>query len=256
VKDTKLTTNYFHRGDDLTRITALSDGLFATVLTILVLDLKPDIATLGPSQDLTGFLLALWPKIFNYTLTFVVTGLFWIGHHWIFEHIQVYNRRLLWLNLMFLFCVVLLPFTTALLGTSGIDLSIRWNLYAVVMIVISLTLMILWEYALAHQLTDPDLDARVLRYVRIRHAASPIVFFTSILFEPYLPGLVLYFPVLILPIYLIARKVLRKPVRSGLSIAGDEDRGGLKEGLWQIASFLPLALFAVLTVWMWLAGKK
>jgi uncharacterized membrane protein len=242
--------NFFHLGDDLTRIVALSDGLFATVLTILVLDLRPDVTSTGSSQDIPTYLLALWPKFFNYLLTFIVAGLFWIRHHWIFEHVRVYNRRLLWLNLMFLLCVVLLPFTTSLLGTYNIGLNVRWDIYAGVIILISLTIIALWEYAYAYKLVDPNLDPNVLLYARVREAATPLVFLLSILLEPVLGSFVYYIPILIVPIHLIATRVLMghgfsdsSPAETGVEPVG-------KRIFWWLVSFLPLVVFLVLSLWI------
>ena len=93
------------------RLIALSDGLFATVLTILVLDLKLDLAPNAISTDIFHSLVALWPHMFSYFLTFLVTGLYWLGHHRIFDHIVRYDRRLLWYNLMFLLIEFLTPRT-------------------------------------------------------------------------------------------------------------------------------------------------
>jgi|WetSurMetagenome_2_1015567.scaffolds.fasta_scaffold66727_2 uncharacterized membrane protein len=250
---------FFHleeAGDDLSRIVALSDGLFATVLTILVLDLRPDIASTSTTQDFATFLLALWPKIFNYILTFIVVGLFWMGHHWIFEHIQAYNRRLLWLNLMFLLCVVLLPFATSLLGTPNIGLNVRWDMYAGVIILISLTNMAVWEYACAYRLVDPGLDPKVLSYLRMRRLVTPLVFFISILVEPFIGGFVSYFTILLVPILSV---VIRALVGRGLPVSaptgpGIEPLG--KRLFWRFVSYFPLVVFFALSVWIFSLARN
>jgi len=99
--------------DDPGRLLALSDGLCATVLTILVLDLKlPDISHLASAGDVQRVINEFGVHLFSYVLTFVVVGVTWMAHHGDFNHIIRYNRRLLWYNLMFLLFVGLLPFTT------------------------------------------------------------------------------------------------------------------------------------------------
>jgi uncharacterized membrane protein len=116
-------------GNDLTRLLALSDGFFATVLTILVLDLKlPDLSLLVSQGDTRRILDELAIRLFSYVLTFVVAGLYWISHHGDFGYIERYNRRLLWYNLMFLLFVGLLPFSTAGLG-NGLNV-FSWSIYA------------------------------------------------------------------------------------------------------------------------------
>jgi uncharacterized membrane protein len=209
----------------LTALQPSADGLFATVLTFLVLDLKPDVLITGSSPNSAEYLRLTWPSLFNFLLTSVVAGLFWIGHHWIFEHIVVYNRRLLWLNLMFLLCVVLLPFTTALLGVSTVEISIR---YASVIILISLTTIIMWDYAYDNQLTDPQLDPKLVQYVRIRHATAPVIFFLSILFEPILHGLVFYFPIFIPPGPVFSSRLMLKPEQSTQLQSNDHQKGLLR----------------------------
>jgi uncharacterized membrane protein len=228
----------------------LSDGLFATVLTILVLDLRPEIPSTGSIQDIPTFLLALWPKILNYLFTFIVVGLFWIGHHWIFEHIRVYNRRLLWLNLMFLLCVVLLPFATSLLGTSNIGLNVRWDIYAGVIILVSLTNMALWEYACAYRLIDPNLGPNVLLFLRVRRAVIPLVFLLSILVEPVLGNFIYYFPILIVPINWIVSRVMmgQEPSDTSPTLTGAEPLG--KRIFWRVVSYIPLVVFFALSLWI------
>jgi uncharacterized membrane protein len=65
------------------RLLALSDGLFATVLTVLVLDLKlPNLAqAISSTVGLRPTLFALWPHLFGYVIPFIMTGLYWLAHH-------------------------------------------------------------------------------------------------------------------------------------------------------------------------------
>src|SRR5256712_1904938 len=102
------------RGEDTSRIGALSDSIFGVALTLLVLDFRlPESGAGGP---LAPMLLLLWPKFWSFGLTFAVVGAFWIGHHRMLHLIVRYNRPLLWLNLLFLSLITLVPFPTSLLG--------------------------------------------------------------------------------------------------------------------------------------------
>jgi uncharacterized membrane protein len=83
----------------MTRVLGLSDGLFAIVLTLLVLDLQPEGARAGPSLSYDD-LVALWPRLFAFFLTFLVGGSFWVDHHEDMEQLVDRDRSLLWLNLM------------------------------------------------------------------------------------------------------------------------------------------------------------
>jgi uncharacterized membrane protein len=105
------------RSYDASRLLALSDGVFAIALTLLVLSLRaPDDVT---DATLDQALRDLRPELFAYGLTVVVIGAFWIGHHQLFAHIERVDGRLMWLNVLYLGLVALLPFPTDLLGRFG-----------------------------------------------------------------------------------------------------------------------------------------
>ena len=97
------------------RVEALTDGIFATVMTVLVLGLRTPIANLSES-DLRSQVLSLWPNIVAYAFSFVVLGLFWIGHHNQFHYIKRTNRIFLWINIIFLLTIGFIPFSTSLIG--------------------------------------------------------------------------------------------------------------------------------------------
>ena len=100
------------------RLEALSDGIFAFAMTLLVLDLKfPKIPhdLMTPSL-LKQTLFDLWPKFLSYVTSFAVLGVFWIGHHGYSHFVKRTDRWFLWLNLLFLMFIVLVPFSTDLLG--------------------------------------------------------------------------------------------------------------------------------------------
>ena len=99
------------------RTEALADGIFATVMTILVLSLVvPTITGSVDSAGLAASLYNLLPDLFAYVITFILLGVIWIGHLSSLSHITKIDRRLLWVNLLQLMGVGLIPFTTALLG--------------------------------------------------------------------------------------------------------------------------------------------
>jgi uncharacterized membrane protein len=98
----------------------LSDGVFAIVLTLLVLNIGvPNIPENLVVTELSAALLSLRPKYLGYFLSFVVIGTFWLIHHSIFRSIGAYDRVLLLLNFLFLMFVAFVPFPTSLLGEYG-----------------------------------------------------------------------------------------------------------------------------------------
>lgn len=98
------------------RLTALSDGIFAVAMTLLVFNIRLPEQKADISVDQV---IALWPKLLSYALSFVVLGMYWISHHNIVNLIRRSNRVFLWLNLLFLMCIAFLPFASATLGEHG-----------------------------------------------------------------------------------------------------------------------------------------
>lgn len=99
------------------RIEALSDGIFAIVMTLLILEIRvPDLPPSAPNVEVGPALVALWPKFLSYIVTFVSLGFFWVGHHFMYHGIRRADRTLLWLNIFFFMFVSLLPFSTSVLN--------------------------------------------------------------------------------------------------------------------------------------------
>src|SRR5215468_909030 len=85
------------------RIEALTDGVFAVAMTLLVLDIKvPELEQALSSAELPFRLLALWPKFLSYAISFVILGVYWVGHHLQLSFIRSADRPLLWIT--FCFC--------------------------------------------------------------------------------------------------------------------------------------------------------
>src|SRR5436190_5165844 len=129
------------------RIEALSDGVFAIAMTLLVLELKiPDLPKDTSQTELLSQLRELGPHFYSYALTFILSGVFWVFHHFTFHFIRHTTRVLLWLNTVFLMFVSLLLFSTHLMG----DLmrhSVALMFYFGNQTVLALLLKALWIYA-------------------------------------------------------------------------------------------------------------
>ena len=99
------------------RIEALSDGIFAIAMTLLVLELHlPNLPPNAPNVQVAPALWQLWPKVLTYAVSFLSLGVYWIGHHNMYHAIRRADRVLLWLNILFFMCVSLLPFSTSVLN--------------------------------------------------------------------------------------------------------------------------------------------
>jgi uncharacterized membrane protein len=116
-----LTTDPGTLGLSKGRLEALSDGIFATVMTVLVLSLSvpiiaPPASNSALSADVTASVVALAPNLLSYVLSFLLLAVMWVSHHNIFHYLKKVDRPLIWLNIIFLLAVGFVPFSTALLG--------------------------------------------------------------------------------------------------------------------------------------------
>jgi uncharacterized membrane protein len=96
------------------RLEAFSDGVFAIVITLLVIEIRPPEVEEGAS--LARALWDLWPNYVGYLVSFLVIGVMWLNHHRIFEQVQRCDGPLLLLNLNLLLWTALLPFPTAVMA--------------------------------------------------------------------------------------------------------------------------------------------
>jgi len=153
-------------------VVTLSDGVFAIVVTILVLEISvPD----GLSQrSLSQVLEELRPTLVAWVVSFLIAGMHWVAHRDLFSRVKSVNRDLVWLNLLFLLPVSLIPFAASVLGKYP-DEPIALHLYGAVMIVVTVMRTVLYWYVIRRPaLLWPDVNPeRPLLALAI--SASPIV---------------------------------------------------------------------------------
>ena len=127
------------RGLTPSRLEAISDGVIAVIITIMVLELKV------PGPDGLAGLRAVMPTIFLYLLTFVQIGIYWVNHHYLVDEAEDGNsRHLVGLTWSFLFLPLAVSvFATDWIGVKGLS-SFTTALYAVVSIFPGLAYMAIW----------------------------------------------------------------------------------------------------------------
>lgn len=120
------------------RIEAFSDGVFAIIVTLLVLEIKvPHISDGTSAVLLTDQLIHLVPKFVGWLISFLTVCVIWVNHHRIFIRLGVVNHRLFWINALLLLFVSFIPFPTALMGDyPGNSLAVL--LYGTVMFLMAL----------------------------------------------------------------------------------------------------------------------
>jgi uncharacterized membrane protein len=122
---------FYHQiaGGNLSRLSALNDGVFAIVLTLLILDVHAPVldvvhaaaplwaeGSLQAEGDLLAALGPMTPNLLAYLLSFLTLGMFWVGGQTLYNHLRCSDRHLTWIQLAFLLAVSVMPFSTALLA--------------------------------------------------------------------------------------------------------------------------------------------
>jgi hypothetical protein len=104
----------FERQHDPARVLALSDGVFAIIITLLVLEVHVPELTQG--HTLNEALAEVWPSLTAFVISFILAGIQWVGHRDLFGLMRRTDRGLVWLNILYLLPLCLLPFGAGLLG--------------------------------------------------------------------------------------------------------------------------------------------
>ncbi len=134
-------------GQSLERLAALSDGIFAVAMTLLVLDLHVPARELIHSQgELWHTLAGAAPQVISYLMSFMTLGIFWNGQQAQLNSFTHSDRHLSWIHIAFLFLVSIMPFSTRLLAEF---ISYRTVLiaYWVNILLLGVVLFVSWRYA-------------------------------------------------------------------------------------------------------------
>ncbi len=178
------------------RIGALSDGVFAIVMTLLVIELAvPEVPKLLAAEQLHLKLIEMWPKFATYALSFITLGLMWSFHRIMFQHIRRVNESVIWLNILYLMFVALVPFSTAILGEYSIFSTTAVVLWGANFILILLLYNITWWYVIKNKhLLNKDISPLEVMQLKINGVSSIIVFSIPIglsFISPYI-GIAIY----------------------------------------------------------------
>jgi uncharacterized membrane protein len=159
------------------RVLFFSDAVMAIAITLLVVDLRVPDVVLNPGDELG----ADGHKILSFGISFVVIGLFWLGHHHLFRYITALDRRLILLNLLFLGTIAFLPYPTALLSATEGDHTASIAFYAACVAATGLVELVIWLYAIrVHGLVPASISPARRRYETMRLLPVPVVFALSI----------------------------------------------------------------------------
>jgi len=161
------------------RLGAFSDGVFAVIITIMVLDLRP------PPQPTLAALLTLWPAALSYAVSYLFIAIVWVNHHHLLRFAEHATPRLIWVNFAHLFMVSLVPFSTAWVANTRLA-AVPVFVYAAVFVLVNLAYCaFVWE-ALA-QAEVKEISARVRRKTRTRSFMTLGMFVIAMLLSPKFP---------------------------------------------------------------------
>ncbi len=176
------------------RVEALSDGVFAIVMTLLVFDIRlPEMAEV----DAIGLSSALWQlrySFIGYVVSFVLLGIYWLGHRNQFNYIRRADQTLHWLNILFFATSAFVPFSTGLLSRYP-EQWLAQAIYGGNLIVIGLALYLHWGYAVHdYRLVDEDISPAVIRLGTQRCLLAPAGYSVAVLLGLLNPlfGLIVY----------------------------------------------------------------
>jgi len=150
------------------RLSAFSDGVFAVLITVLVLELRP------PESPTFAALLALWPTWLSYAVSYLFIAIVWANHHYLLRYATEATPSLLWFNFAHLFSMSLLPLSTAWMAVSELAPQ-PVAFYAAVFFLVNATyIALIWE--LIGRTPIDRISPTVRRVMRFRSITTLFLF--------------------------------------------------------------------------------
>jgi uncharacterized membrane protein len=162
------------------RLLLFSDAVFAVIITILVLELKP------PHSPTVDALLSLWPTGISYAISYFFIAIVWVNHHHLMRHAEEATERLIWGNFAHLFSVSLIPFSTAWIADTQMA-ALPVSFYAGVFVLVNLTYLALcWE--VIDRPSGEQAPSRMQMMMRMRSLVTLVVFAVAAIVALKYPG--------------------------------------------------------------------
>src|SRR5258706_14063893 len=199
--------NELRKEFQLERLILFSDAVFAIAITFLVIEIRiPDIHTDVTDKVLLNELGRLLPKFLGFFISFMLIGRYWTIHHRMFGFVTAYDGKLLFLNLVFLFFIALMPFSTGFYSeyTGGDLLSkqlkVPMTFYVLNYCCAGFMNHFMWRHVInpKNKLAEPPIDPLVAKLAKMRSLIVPFVFlsmlpvayFSNVLIAVYVPLLI------------------------------------------------------------------
>lgn len=164
------------------RIEQFSDGVFAIVITLLVLTLQvPKVENEKSIFDILNALYRLLPNFLSFGMSFFFVAVFWVAHHQFFHTLKYSTRKLLWLNNLFLFFITFIPFPTALLGEYPNNPA-AVIFFGFIYLLTSLSFALLrWYGWVKSDITSEDFSPETIKGAMLRSFLPPLVYAVGII---------------------------------------------------------------------------
>jgi TMEM175 potassium channel family protein len=197
-----------HRKEfQLERMILFSDAVFAIAITLLVIEIKiPEIHENVSDNALLHSLGHLIPKFVGFLVTFMLIGVYWTIHHRLFGHVTAYTSKLLLLNLVFLFFVALMPFSTGFYSEyAGPELmrqqlKVPMTFYVLNFCGVGFVNYLMWRYVTnpKNKVAEPSIDPLTAKLAKLRSFTVPFIFLmmlpvaylTNVFFAVWMPMLI------------------------------------------------------------------
>src|SRR5262252_704032 len=199
------------------RLEAFSDGVFAIVITLLILDVRfPADKPLTPET-----LWSMAPHILAFVLSFVIVGVYWVSHHSMLHFIKAVDRQLLWLNLVLLLIIVFIPFPAALLGQHP-NSQLAVTLYGINLMLVNTAGTVMWLYvALRPNLAVDGIAPAVPRFVAKLHSAPILVYGAAIVLAQWYVPLSLILFASVPTFFILPNPFIDRRLRSAIGAPGE-----------------------------------
>jgi uncharacterized membrane protein len=147
-----------------TRIETLVDGVLAIAVTLLVLELSIDEHVLEAISH--GNLIAISGELMGYIFGFLVIGIYWVVHHFMFHFIKRSDGVIVWLTILFLIFAALVPLATKVNNAYEYQSQFGTLFYTLTTVISILLLLVMWIYATrGYRLVDKNLDKKTIKFV-------------------------------------------------------------------------------------------
>jgi uncharacterized membrane protein len=153
------------------RLVAFSDGVFAVIITIMVLDLKP------PAEAKLLALLSLWPTALSYAVSYLFVAIIWINHHRLLLFAHAATPKLIWWNFAHLFMTSLIPAATSWIAATRFSAG-PILIYVAVFVMINIAFLGYQQEALS-QASKGEVSSMTRHLTTVRAVVTLGIFLTA-----------------------------------------------------------------------------